>query len=540
MCFLLYLSLSITSLVQAATQTVIPSLLLYHYMMMLATCCQQDYMMTCQEAPSQFWILRTGMQTYPTLLILMEHGHLMGNKVSITHLLSHQQVMLLLPAILLRKTSMRGLFLIAIILIQRLCFQHPPPMPPLGLMVQQTASLQSNLPTTKEVTPTEQTGLESGKAFLVPSKFDKGRYCFTNNDRAMMRLYSLCDQAGSPRYLLDQVLAELKVEISRNQFDPSHTSITKREAFMARMHRKFPSPPPEPIQVQLESFSEPVTVYWFSAIQQLQQHLLRCDVYGDVKKMNVNPQHQWDQSFLPPSSHMREVTDGSWHKQVIYIKEETVHPPSDLNLSAGSTVEDPHQPFLITLEQYQDSTGTYDKESFSLEPVVLTTGLLKAKFNSDHRSRFIIGYIPSFSNKKSSADQTRQAGTKSGFGSSVRDYHKCLSILLEPILVKAQTEHPLLDVLLGDQIKHVRAILVMGAFLADGKSNEMLCGRVAPFSGTLCLSQATFTQSEVASDARHLFHWIKTRVIEKILLPCKLFLCPLQVSPQCNPELITM
>jgi hypothetical protein len=65
-----------------------------------------------------------------------------------------------------------------------------PPMPPLGPIVQQPASLQSNLPATKEVTPTEQTGLESGKAFLLPSRFDKGRYCFTNNDRAMMRLYS--------------------------------------------------------------------------------------------------------------------------------------------------------------------------------------------------------------------------------------------------------------------------------------------------------------------------------------------------------------
>jgi hypothetical protein len=77
------LSHSSTSLVQAATQTVIPSLLLYLYMMMLlATCCQQDYLMTCQEALSQFCMLRTGMQTYPTLMLL-EQGHLKGNKVSI-------------------------------------------------------------------------------------------------------------------------------------------------------------------------------------------------------------------------------------------------------------------------------------------------------------------------------------------------------------------------------------------------------------------------------------------------------------------------
>ena len=82
--------------------------------------------------------------------------------------------------------------------------------------------------------------------------------------------------------------------------------------------------------------------------------------------------------------------------------------------------------------------------------------------------------------------------------------------------MKAQTELPLLDVLLGDQIKRVRAVLVMGALLGDGKSNEMLCGRIASFSGTLRLSRATFTPSEVASDTRHLFHWIKTRVIERV------------------------
>jgi hypothetical protein len=80
----------------------------------------------------------------------------------------------------------------------------------------------------------------------------------------------LCDQAGSPRYLMDKIIAQLKVEISRNQFDPSHSSLMKRDSFMGRMHRKFSSPPPEPIQVQLESFSEPITVYQFNDVQQLQ------------------------------------------------------------------------------------------------------------------------------------------------------------------------------------------------------------------------------------------------------------------------------
>ena len=104
-----------------------------------------------------------------------------------------------------------------------------------------------------------------------------------------------------------------------------------------------------------------------------------------------------------------------------------------------------------------------------------------------------------------------------GFGSSVRDYHKCLSILLEP-LVKAQTEPcPLLNVRLGDHIRRVCVILLMGrAVLGDEKSNDMQCDRVGSFSRTLRLSRATFTPSKFASNTSRLFHWIKTSVIERV------------------------
>jgi hypothetical protein len=152
------------------------------------------------------------------------------------------------------------------------------------------SDLEVSLPANASTTPA--TGLESGKAFRLPADFDKGRYCFTNNDRAMTRFYSLCDNAESPHYLMDQVLAQLRIEIARKQFDPSHSSLTKRDAFTGRMHCKFPSPPPEPIQVQLKSFSEPITMYRFNALQMLQEHLLRSDPYGDVNKVNVHPKHR--------------------------------------------------------------------------------------------------------------------------------------------------------------------------------------------------------------------------------------------------------
>jgi hypothetical protein len=355
-------------------------------------------------------------------------------------------------------------------------------------------------------------GLQTGEAFVIPSDFQKGRFCFTTNDRSMMRMYNLCDEAGSPRYLMDQLLTQLKVEMKRNQFDPTHFSITKRDAFMARMHRKFPSPPPEAIQVQLESFPEPVTIYRFDAIQQLQAHLLRHDLYGNLEKLNVHPDHRWDQSFLPPSCHMREVTDSAWYKDEVSatIVDTIATIPSDLD-NGGSANKSQYQSFLFPVEQYQDATGNDNKESSSLEPVMLGGGLLKSEFNGDHRSRFIIGYIPSFTKKKATAGKSKKK-----FGAGVRDYHKCMSILLEP-LVKAQKDRPLLDVLLGDQIRRVYLIVVMAIILGDGKSTDMLCGRVMSSSSTLRLSRATFTPSDVAADTSPLsISWIKSRVIEEL------------------------
>jgi hypothetical protein len=57
-------------------------------------------------------------------------------------------------------------------------------------------------------------------------------------------------------------------------------------------------------------------MYRFDAVQQLQQHLLDA-IFMVISKLNVNPDHRWDQTIPPPSSHMREVTDGSWHGEVV-------------------------------------------------------------------------------------------------------------------------------------------------------------------------------------------------------------------------------
>jgi hypothetical protein len=147
---------------------------------------------------------------------------------------------------------------------------------------------------------------------------------------------------------------------------------------------------------------------------------------------------------------MREITDGTWHRRAIsrHVAGVDAKPvPDDLSdlLDHEEPQMDPLcRKFVVTLEEYKDSTGSDTKEACSLEPVLASTGLLDSSFNGDPTSRFILGYIPNLSNQKSSASQSRRSGTQKGHGSSVRDYHKCLSIILQPV-AEAQQSPPLLD-----------------------------------------------------------------------------------------------
>jgi hypothetical protein len=102
-----------------------------------------------------------------------------------------------------------------------------------------------------------------------------------------------------------------------------------------------------------------------------------------------------------------------------------------------------------------------------------------------------------------------------GYGSSVRDYHKCLSIILEAI-VEAQRSPPLIDILLGTQLRRCRTVLLMGTLLGDGKSQDMSCGRVGAQTNTLRLSRAVFTPSDIADNTAQAFHWVKSSVIEAV------------------------
>jgi hypothetical protein len=62
----------------------------------------------------------------------------------------------------------------------------------------------------------------------------------------------------------------------------------------------------------------------------------------------------------------------------------------------------------------------------------------------------------------------------------------------------------------------VRAVLLMGPILGDGKSQDMICSRVMSYSKTLRLSRGTLTPSCFASQTTLAYKWIKSGVMQRL------------------------
>jgi hypothetical protein len=83
---------------------------------------------------------------------------------------------------------------------------------------------RANEPST---TPTPLTPLTIADSCLcslttLTMEQQNGRIVATPQDRSMARIYRLCDDSGSPRYLADSILSQIRKEIVQNNFDPCH------------------------------------------------------------------------------------------------------------------------------------------------------------------------------------------------------------------------------------------------------------------------------------------------------------------------------
>jgi hypothetical protein len=337
-----------------------------------------------------------------------------------------------------------------------------------------------------------------GSIHTMPFSVQQRRIVISSWDRSMSRLYQICDNARAPRYLCDKIMAQLRHEMTEHQFHPNHPGITQRNACMHRIQKATGSPSPEQIPITLESGSR-VTVYRFPFMESYQRYLLS-KPFSDIHNLDVDPTDPFGDPPLHPGR-LEEMHDGRWFK--------------DTYRDFLSSVERPHEYVFTDLAIYADKTGTDKIEKNSLEPVIAFCPLLKQFARESTSAHFLLGFIPNLSNSSSALRRGRsnRQGSKS---MSVRDYHRCLEVLLSP-LKKLQERKPIMYHRRGDLIKQARHFCSISAFVGDNKSHDMFVGRIADYGPTSPrISRRCLTEFSNCTQGNHLCRIMNSSIIERL------------------------
>ena len=280
------------------------------------------------------------------------------------------------------------------------------------------------------------------------------------SDRVLGNIYNMCDKAGAARYLGDQIINYLRDEVLKNRFSFQQLPL-KRDPLMKRLQKATDFKSLQTFPITLESGFETI-VYRFDIPDMIQRHLLS-RTFADTGKINPSVPNPF--SAQVANVDFRDLCNGRWYvdaaakyRHLLQTEEYILHP------------------WVL----YGDKTGVDQVERNSLEPIAITSANLTREAREDDANWILLGYVPNLKamHKGKSAST---AGTCRS--TSLRDYHSCLRILLEPFL-KLQQERPNFLFRHGGKIGRFKIIAPLMAVIGDNLSNDNLAQRVFDNSDT--------------------------------------------------------
>ena len=286
-----------------------------------------------------------------------------------------------------------------------------------------------------------------------------------SHDKCMAELYSICDRSGANRYLMDELVSTISNQQDECGFDICNPMITKRNSFFKRMFTQVQMPNPEAYTRTLES-GQSVQINRLPY-----EHLLRESfkgpLYQNLENLCINPDDPFNNSPLP-DLFPDEIIGGQWYRDSYETFKES--------LDDGDSISNYEiVPHII----YLDGTN---KGTRSVEPVVMHNGLLKISKREDATGWVQLGYIPDLELTSSA----RRRGFQQRLGAkdnSCRDYHQCLSLILQPLVEMTKT-NPVMLFRRGDQLMYKRYHPIIAFFVADNKAADILCARLGDKGST--------------------------------------------------------
>jgi hypothetical protein len=352
-------------------------------------------------------------------------------------------------------------------------------------------SVAAVAPATEELAPPNSGRLiqhrGAGRYKTVTMEEQNAQVAAIPQDRSMARIYQTCAQAGAPRYLPDLLMKQLREEHRESNFCPWDAGITQRDAWMHRMSRSVGLKPPEGIPVTLES-GQTVTVFRFPFQQSLQQHLVSA-VFADLNNLSVNQSDPWGR-YTKDGDVLKDFYDGTWY-------------PESYDDYENSIRKDELNQFIFNaLIAYVDRTHADGIEKNSVEPVMFISALIRQSQRENGNNWFCAGFLPNLK-MISAAARRGLKGSKYTKSASIRDYHRCFQILLEP-LKEMQKTKPVMDFRRGDRIKTARVVSPFAALQGDNLSHDGTAGRRADYSITSPrLSRRCLTSFSRSADSVH-------------------------------------
>ena len=297
--------------------------------------------------------------------------------------------------------------------------------------------------------------------FVFSVEEDEKNLPLSETDKSMGLLYKIADDAGAPKYLVDEILKQLQKSNQQTGFDIyTNQYISQRRTYFPRIMKSLGIPYPEVVPITLES-GRKVTVVRFDIFYHLQEHLLSRP-FAELSLLDLPDPSNPFYSTPVAGNKYSSTTQSLWYKSLAQREQVNLFPRGD--------------GILHCLSLYQDKTGTDLIQKNGGEPIVCTSMILGIGQRQSIQNHFVLAYLPCSPNESSAKKRTHR--TKSSSKSlTMREYHHCLKVALEP-LIALQKARPFMRFRRGKEVCNLRIICPIGTVVGDNQSQDRLCGKV--------------------------------------------------------------
>lgn len=270
------------------------------------------------------------------------------------------------------------------------------------------------------------------------------------NSRCMAGIYLMASKQGCSLEFIDDLFRVLRKNMKEDGFDITKAPL--RSTLLKTLRLKLgDQSPPLPISVAITP-DRRTELAKFSILAQIKDLMASTDFQIlDNLVVNQDSSIRFQKYVTPANEDMLEVNSGQWYVDTY-----------------DEMVKDIENEWLFPLIFYIDKTGTDALQRFPLEPLMLTTSVLKRAIREKASAWRHVGFVPPCEDATASPEETMQY------------FHKCLEILLED-LIQLQRSPPEVQISINGLTVKKRLILPVAFVMGDQPSQDKHCGRKAAY-----------------------------------------------------------